>query len=120
MFMGVKTKFYAAHRLHSSHLSDSENEKLYGKCNNKNGHGHTYKVEMLLEGEYNNDTGAVYDLAFVLTQLEEILHHWDFKHLNNETEEFKDLLPTGENICMVLWEKLVKIHGDNLNIHRGR
>lgn len=115
MFMGVKTKFYAAHRLHAPNLSDSANKSLYGKCNNNNGHGHTYKVEMLLEGDYNSNTGTVFDLAIVLTQLEELLHHWNYKHLNLETEDFKDKIPTGENICLVLWDKLKGMYGENLS-----
>ncbi len=115
MFMGVKTKFYAAHRLHVQSLSDSENEEIYGKCNNANGHGHTYKVEMLLEGEYNQDTGAIFDLAIVQTHLEEILHQWNYKHLNLETDDFKDTIPTGENICLTLWDKLFVLYGNQLN-----
>ncbi len=115
MFMGVKTKFYAAHRLHADSLSDSSNKEIYGKCNNSNGHGHTYTVEMVLEGDYDRSTGILFDLAFVMTQLEEILHHWNYKHLNLETDDFNDKIPTGENICQVLWNKLYEVHGDDLS-----
>ncbi len=115
MFMGVKAKFYAAHRLHAHDLSDSTNKSLFGKCNNDNGHGHTYTVEMLLEGEYDQNTGIVFNLAIVLAQLEEVLHRWNYKHLNLETDDFKDIIPTGENICRVLWDKLKAIHGEKLS-----
>ncbi len=115
MFMGVKTKFYAAHRLYSPSLSEEENIALYGKCSNDKGHGHTYKVEMVLEGEYNRDTGTIFDLAIVLTQLEEILHHWNYKHLNFETDDFKNIIPTGENICQKLWDKLQVLYGNQLS-----
>lgn len=115
MFMGVKTKFYAAHRLNALSLTKGENVDVYGKCDNVNGHGHTYKVEMLLEGVYNHETGAIFDLAIVLKQLEDLLHHWSYKHLNLETDDFKDKIPTGENICFVLWEKLKNIYGEQLS-----
>ena len=115
MFMGVKSSFHAAHRLHAQSFTDEKNLEVYGKCNNLNGHGHTYKVEMLLEGEYDAITGSVYDLGIVLAHLEEVLHQWNYKHLNLETDDFKNLIPTGENICLVLWNKLLEEYGENLN-----
>ena len=115
MFMGVKSKFYAAHRLHSNSLSEDANKELYGKCNNLKGHGHTYKVEMLLEGEYDSTTGSIFDLGVVMAQLEDVLHQWNYKHLNLETDDFKDVIPTGENICLALWKKLLEVYGEKLD-----
>lgn len=115
MYMGVKTKFHAAHRLHSDKLSEEENLDIYGKCHNPNGHGHTYKVEILLNGRYDEKSGTLYNLLDVLNKLEQSYADWDYKHLNLETDAFKDTISTGENIISVLWERLVIIFGDDLS-----
>ena len=104
--MGIKASFNAAHRLHSSELTDAENFELYGKCNNPEGHGHNYEVECVVTGELDEKSGALYDLVKLQTGLDKVLSLWHFKHLDLETEEFKTIPSTGENIVSVLWNKL--------------
>lgn len=101
--------FNAAHRLHSQYLSDQENIRIYGKCNNKNGHGHNYKLEVTLKGEIDPITGMVSNL----TDLKEIIEHeicerFDHTHLNHDCDSFKDLVPTVENIIIVCWNILAQ------------
>ena len=106
--MGIRSSFNAAHRLHSSELSDAENVELYGKCNNPEGHGHNYDVECVVTGPLDESSGAMHSLVELQTGLDKVLSHWHFKHLDLETEEFADRPSTGENIVGVLWEKLTK------------
>jgi len=99
--------FSAAHRLHSSLLSDEENRAVFGKCNNPNGHGHNYELEVTVQGEIDQRTGMILDLGFLMqTVQEQILERFDHKHLNSDTSEFRNLNPTGENITKVIWDLL--------------
>jgi len=102
-----KYEFAAAHRLHSPFQSDAENEALYGKCNNPRGHGHNYGLEVTVEGEVNAETGAVISA----TELDQIVDHevferFDHKHLNEDCPEFRDLIPTSENLARVIFDVL--------------
>lgn len=104
--MGVKDDFHAAHRLHAPDLSDEDNLEIFGKCNNLKGHGHQYKVEILLGGHYEARTGTIYNLMDVLKSFRGVLDEYDYKHLDLECEEFKEVPSTGENIVEQLWLKL--------------
>ena len=102
-----KYHFSTAHRLHSKQLSDEENEALFGKCNNPYGHGHNYYLEVTVSGEVDPVTGMITDLGQLDKTVEEtILQKFDHKHLNLDTEEFKDLNPTSENVAIVIWDLL--------------
>lgn len=102
-----KYHFSAAHRLHSNQLSDEENRKIFGKCNNPHGHGHNYVLEVTVEGEVDPVTGMIIDLAELDRVVDEvIIRKFDHKHLNLDTEEFKELNPTAEVIAVVFWEML--------------
>jgi 6-pyruvoyltetrahydropterin/6-carboxytetrahydropterin synthase len=99
--------FSASHRLHSPHLSDEENRKVFGKCNYDNGHGHNYTLEVLLRGTPDPKTGMVmnfFDLDRILE--EKIMAKVDHRHFNFDVPEFKDLIPTVENIVQVIWQWL--------------
>lgn len=104
--LGVSRRFHAAHRLHSPKLSDDKNRKIYGKCNNLNGHGHEYKVEATIGGKYNAVVGALYDFVAFSKALKESVDPWSFKHLDLDTDEFNEVPSTGENIVSRLWPKL--------------
>ncbi len=106
--MGVKQSFYSAHRLNSSELSENENLSLYGKCNNLHGHGHQYFVECVVDGNIDERTGTIGDLVGLNNKLKLVLDDWNYRHLDLETDDFKNLPTTGENIVSVLWEKLEK------------
>lgn len=102
-----KYHFSAAHRLHSDHLSDEENKMVFGKCNNLHGHGHNYILEITVEGEVDPVTGMVINLAELDKIVDQtIVEKFDHKHLNLDTEEFRELNPTAEVMTVVFWDLL--------------
>lgn len=119
-------EFSASHRLHSDALSEEENQQIYGKCNNPNGHGHNYVVEATVRGEPDPRTGVVIDLGKFEALLDtEIDARFDHKHLNLDTAFFKDSTATAENIAIVIWNLIAaKIpacrSGGHVALHRIR
>jgi 6-pyruvoyltetrahydropterin/6-carboxytetrahydropterin synthase len=100
-------EFAAAHRLHSDVLSEAQNRDLFGKCNNRNGHGHNYVVEVTVGGEPDPRTGLLIDLGLLdRTVHEQVVDRYDHRHLNLDIEEFRDLIPTSENLVKVIWRRL--------------
>jgi 6-pyruvoyltetrahydropterin/6-carboxytetrahydropterin synthase len=104
-----KEHFNAAHRLHNAALSDEENARIFGRCNYPNYHGHNYELLVRVLGEVDQKTGYVIDLK-VLSDIikQNVIEKFDHKNLNLDTEEFKDLNPTAENIAMVIHSILSK------------
>ena len=97
----------AAHRLYRPDWSDEKNQEIYGKCNNPNFHGHNYVIEAWLDGEIDPETGYVIDLKILKDILnKEVLERFDHRNLNLDCIEFKDLIPTAENITMIIWKIL--------------
>ena len=109
--------FNAAHRLHNKHWSDEKNQAVFGKCNNPNYHGHNYDLEVKVIGEVDADTGYVMD-AKLLSDLikDRILNRFDHKNLNLDTEEFKELNPTAENIAIVIYNLLRSEISEDLDL----
>ena len=102
-----KAHFNAAHRLHNPKWSDEKNQATFGLCNNANYHGHNYELEVKLTGEIDPDTGYCYDLGKLSKIIkEEIEYRFDHKNLNLDTVEFKNLIPSAENIAVVIWQIL--------------
>ncbi len=102
-----RVHFSAAHRLHNPNLSDEENRKTFGLCNNPNYHGHNYELDVSVEGPVDPATGYVVDLGLVKRIVEErVLFQLDHKNLNVDVPEFRDLNPTTENIVVVIWRML--------------
>lgn len=104
-----KEHFNAAHRLHNPNWSQEKNREIFGKCNNENYHGHNYDLIVKLVGPIDPETGYVYDMKL----LKELIKHnvtdrFDHKNLNLDTDEFKTLNPTAENIAVVIWNILRK------------
>lgn len=100
-------EFSASHRLHVPSLSAEENRRVFGKCNNPNGHGHNYQIEITVAGPVDPKTGAVMPLpAFESLVKREVVDRFDHKHLNTDTPEFAALNPSVENIARVIWELL--------------
>lgn len=99
--------FNAAHRLYNSNWSDDRNREVFGKCNNPNFHGHNYDLFVKVTGYVDPDTGYVMDMKVLKDLIEEqVLSKFDHKNLNLDTEEFKELNPTAENIARIIYEKL--------------
>jgi 6-pyruvoyltetrahydropterin/6-carboxytetrahydropterin synthase len=106
VFLGMRMAFYAAHRLRAATLSDAENTKLYGKCNNPLGHGHGYLTETTIGGEYDERSGTLCDFVEFRKAIQESLEPWRDRHLDLETEDFRNAPSTGENIVRALWPKI--------------
>jgi len=104
--LGIAQSFHAAHRLHSPALNDERNLDIYGKCNNPLGHGHEYVVETTLGGRFDERSGTLYDFAKFNEALESALRPWAYKHLDVDTDDFKDAPSTGENIVTKLWPRM--------------
>ncbi|OUJ75457.1 6-pyruvoyl trahydropterin synthase family protein [Hymenobacter crusticola] len=99
--------FNAAHRLHNPAWSDEQNQEVFGKCNNPNYHGHNYELTVRLTGPIDPDTGYVYDMKNLSKLVKrEILDTFDHRNLNLDTEDFRALNPTAENIAIVIWQRL--------------
>ena len=102
-----KEHFNAAHRLHNPAWSDKQNEEVFGKCNNANWHGHNYEVFVKLTGEVDSSTGYVYDMKKLSDLIKElVVDRFDHKNLNLDTEEFKHINPSAENIAVVIYDLL--------------
>lgn len=103
-FVTRRMTFSAGHRLHNDALSAEENRRLYGKCDNPNGHGHNFVVEVTVAGEVDPATGMVINLRDLKAVMAEIIEDGlDHKNLNVDVPAFKGVNPTAENIAVVLW-----------------
>ncbi len=99
-----KAHFNAAHRLHNPQWSEEKNREVFGLCNNPNYHGHNYELEVKVSGEVDPETGYLIDLKYLKDIISEhVEKRFDHKNLNLDTEEFRTLNPTAENICYVIW-----------------
>jgi 6-pyruvoyltetrahydropterin/6-carboxytetrahydropterin synthase len=102
-----KAHFNAAHRLYRKHWSMEQNDAVFGKCNNPNYHGHNYEMIVSVTGQVSKETGFVVDVKILSDLIKEHIENaFDHKNLNVDVEDFKDLNPTAENICIVIWNKL--------------
>jgi 6-pyruvoyltetrahydropterin/6-carboxytetrahydropterin synthase len=102
-----RATFNSAHRLYRKDWSDEKNQEIFGKCNNKNYHGHNYTMEVWVSGKVNEETGYLIDLKIVKDLIkEEIIERFDHRNLNLDCIEFENLNPTAENIVMVSWNLL--------------
>ena len=107
--------FAASHRLHSPRLGEEENWRTYGKCNNPYGHGHNYVVEVTVSGPVEASTGMVADLGELDRYVErEVLETFDHKYLNEEVAAFRERVPTTENICIEIYNRLQAFPGARL------
>lgn len=99
--------FNAAHRLYNPGWSDADNESMFGKCSLPHFHGHNYEMEIKVVGEPDPVTGFVMDMKKLSDLVQEtVIEKFDHKNLNLDTEEFKTLNPTAENIAIVIYNLL--------------
>jgi 6-pyruvoyltetrahydropterin/6-carboxytetrahydropterin synthase len=107
--------FSASHRLHSGQLSEAENQRLYGKCNNPFGHGHNYEVEVTLAGPIHPATGMIANLAELDAFVQQhVLADFDHRYLNEEVPVFGKVVPTTENLCIEIYNRLKAFPGARL------
>ncbi len=115
-----KADFSSSHYYWNEDWTREENERVFGKCANRNGHGHNYTLEVTVEGHVDPVTGFVVDLKQLKDVMErEVVSVYDHRHLNLEVPEFKKTIPTTENMAVAIWRRLEgKI--ENARLHRVR
>src|ERR1700759_137889 len=102
-----KAEFSAPNYYWSEQLSPADNVRLFGRCANRNGHGHNYTLEVTVEGEVDGVSGFVVDLKALKEIMErEVVQVYDHRHLNHEVPEFQSTIPTTENIAIAVWKRL--------------
>ena len=107
LYVTRREVFSASHRLHNPDLTNEENAEIFGKCNNKNGHGHNYTLEVVVAGEVNSKTGYVVDLKELKTIIiDTVIKKVDHKHLNDDTDFLQGINPTTENLAIGIWNQL--------------
>ena len=112
-----KAHFNAAHKLYRPDWTDEKNDEVFGKCANKNFHGHNYELIVSLTGEIDKETGYVYDLGklkgIIKSEVEDYLDH---KNLNLDIDDFKNLNPSAENIAVLIYNRLIKYFDDSFKL----
>lgn len=107
VYLTRKAEFSASHYYHNPSFSQTENQRIFGKCNNPNGHGHNYTLEVTVKGGVDTKSGFVVDLKQLKEIMNsEVLEVLDHRFLNKEVPEFASKIPTTENIAIVIWERL--------------
>lgn len=107
VFVTRKLHFNAAHRLFNPSFSNEKNDEIFGKCNNANGHGHNYEIEVTVSGHIDPETGYVIDLK-VLKEIVDrlIVEECDHRHLNFDVPWLQGINPTAENLVVAFWNRL--------------
>jgi 6-pyruvoyltetrahydropterin/6-carboxytetrahydropterin synthase len=99
--------FSAAHRLYRPDWDDEKNRRVFDKCNNPNGHGHTYELEVAVEGDIDPETGYVMDFGDLKRVVQgSVVSRLDRKHLNHDVSFLSGVNPTAENIAVAIWKEL--------------
>jgi 6-pyruvoyltetrahydropterin/6-carboxytetrahydropterin synthase len=107
VYVTRRVEFNAAHRLHSLALSDEENRRLFGKCNNPNGHGHNYELEVTVRGAVDEKSGVVMPTGRLDEIIQkEIVDRYDHRNLNRDLPEFETVNPTSEEFARAIWRRL--------------
>jgi 6-pyruvoyltetrahydropterin/6-carboxytetrahydropterin synthase len=107
IFLTRRATFSASHYYWNDSWPAEKNERVFGRCANRNGHGHNYTLEVTVAGEPDPVTGFVVDLKWLKDVMErEVLAAYDHKHLNLDVPEFKNAIPTTENIAIAVWRRL--------------
>jgi 6-pyruvoyltetrahydropterin/6-carboxytetrahydropterin synthase len=113
--LGRRYRFAASHRLHTDALSEEENARVFGKCNNPYGHGHNYVLEIAVSGKIDEATGMIANLAELDAFVErEVLAEFDHRSLNQDVAVFHQIVPTTENLCIEIYRRLKKFPGARL------
>ena len=103
VYLTRKAEFSASHYYHNPEFSAEENRRIFGKCNNPNGHGHNYTLEVTVKGEVDPRSGFVVDLKELKEILNrEVLDAMDHRFLNKEVPEFFTRIPTTENLAKLI------------------
>src|SRR5436309_7150623 len=110
IYLTRKAEFAASHFYHNPEFSPEENRRLFGKCNNPNGHGHNYTLEVTVKGNVSPRSGFVVDLKELKEVLNrEVMDAFDHRFLNREVPEFEKTIPTTENLAISIWRRLAPL-----------
>ena len=105
--LGRRYHFASSHRLHTRKLSEEENSRVFGKCNNPYGHGHNYTLEVRFSGPVDPATGMIASLAELDTFVNErVIEPFDHRSLQDDVPAFRELVPTTENLCAEVFQRL--------------
>jgi len=117
VYLTRKAEFSAAHYYHNPQWSPEENQRVFGKSANLNGHGHNYTLEVTVKGEPETKSGFVIDLKELKAIMQrEVIEVMDHRMLNKEVPEFATAVPTTENLAIAIWNwlegklKVAKLH----------
>ena len=116
IYLTRKVEFSAAHTLYNPKLTPEENERLFGKCGNPKGHGHNYVLEVTVRGEVDEKSGFFINVDVLKEIIErEVIAHLDHRNMNLEIDDFKENVPTCENMVKWIWNRLSdRIEGGEL------
>lgn len=107
VYLTRKAEFSASHYYHNPEFTPEENQRIFGKCNNPHGHGHNYTLEVTVKGNIDQRSGFVVDLKELKDIMNrEVIDAMDHRLLNKEVAEFKDQIPTTENLAISIWRRL--------------
>nr|CAG4648984.1 EOG090X0HIM [Polyphemus pediculus] len=114
-----KETFSACHRLHSTELSDDENREIFSKCNNPNGHGHNYTVEITVKGPVDQVTGMVMNISELKEYMDiSIMKVMDHKNLDKDVSYFENKVSTTENVAVFIWDSISQLLPDPKYLHK--
>ncbi len=120
VFLTRKAEFSASHYYHNPEFTPEENQRIFGKCNNPNGHGHNYTLEVTVKGQVDPRSGFVVDLKELKDIMNrEVIDALDHRFLNKEVPEFSSAIPTTENLAISIWDRL-KAKLNVAELHRVR
>jgi 6-pyruvoyltetrahydropterin/6-carboxytetrahydropterin synthase len=107
VYLTRKAEFSASHYYHNPEFTPEENQRIFGKCNNPHGHGHNYTLEVTVKGNVDQRSGFVVDLKELKEIMNrEVIDAMDHRFLNKEVADFKDQIPTTENLAISIWRRL--------------
>ena len=107
VYLTRRAEFSASHYYNNPEFTPEENQRVFGKCNNPHGHGHNYILEVTVKGEVDPRSGFVVDIKELKDVLNrEVLDAMDHRFLNKEVPEFRDQIPTTENLAVAIWNRL--------------
>ncbi len=120
VYISRKERFNAAHKLWNPNWDDAKNFNVFGKCANKNWHGHNYELHITVKGEPNADTGYCVDLKDLSKLIKEhVVEHLDHRNINLDVPFMKGKMASTENLVIAIWEQLEdQIHILGCTLHR--
>lgn len=107
VYLTRKEHFNAAHKLYNPKWSEEQNETVFGKCANRNWHGHNFDLFVTVKGQPNPDTGFIIDVKKLsLIIREHVVDKLDHKNLNLDVDFLQGMMPSSENIVKAIWQQL--------------